>query len=238
MFLPALRSFASLYQHPPDSWRTEEQNALFKLALGVMGDLYASVIGTMVLRCTEIPPRPTTFDGALCLFGLAEGSDEATIRSALTTFGNVVSCQVGCGMPPAVVYFSTHEEALAAKRAATQLKHICDGIDTLYNERSYGGRRGEDGRDDDEGRGWCGFEDSVSSEQIIRLQGYPKMQAVLRVLPPKMLSRFSHGGFAPEAQQVAGHLARSTGPPRAVAGRRAAATSLEGRRCARSDDAG
>ena len=50
------------------------------------------------------------------------------------------------------VRFATHEAARAARRAAAELKSICDGIDTLYNERSYDGRMGEAGRDDDEGR--------------------------------------------------------------------------------------
>ena len=37
-----------------------------------------------------------------------------------------------------------------AKRAAPQLKALCGRIDTLYNERSYDGRQGEDGREDDD----------------------------------------------------------------------------------------
>jgi hypothetical protein len=58
------------------------------------------------------------------------------------------------GHPEAIVFFSTHEDALTARDAASQLVHICGGIDTLYNERSYDGRRGEAGRADDDGRGW------------------------------------------------------------------------------------
>ena len=58
--------FASLYQRP----RTEAQQEAFHCALKVMGDAYASAIGTTVLQLKEIPPRPSHFDGALCLFDL------------------------------------------------------------------------------------------------------------------------------------------------------------------------
>ena len=42
-------------------------------------------------------------------------------------------------------------------------------MDTQYNERSYDGRTGEEERDDDEGRGWCTFESSASSELLMLL---------------------------------------------------------------------
>jgi hypothetical protein len=119
-----------------------------------MGDLYASAIGTTVLQIKEIPPRPAEYDGALALFGL-KVMDEKSIMQAFEEYGVVVSCEVG-GHPEAIVRFSTHAAALDAKRAADSLIHICGGIDTLYNERSYDGRRGDiaEGREDDEGRGW------------------------------------------------------------------------------------
>ena len=144
--------FASLYQHPPDGgMRTDAEQASFSRAIKVMGDLYASAIGTTVLQIREIPARPTEFEGALCLFNLTEGVDEPKIRTALKRFGTIQDCKVG-GWPSAIVRFSTHEAALAAKRTAPL--RICAGVDTLYNERSYDGRKGEPGRDDDEGRGW------------------------------------------------------------------------------------
>jgi hypothetical protein len=144
--------YASLYQHPPDGgMRTEEEQASFGRAIEVMGDLYASAIGTTILQIKEIPERPADFHGALCLFTLAQGVDETTIRAELERFGSIQDCKLG-GWPSAIVYFSTHEAAVAAKRAAPL--SICEGVDTLYNERSYDGRKGEAGRDDDEGRGW------------------------------------------------------------------------------------
>jgi hypothetical protein len=134
-----------------------------------MGDLYASLIGTTVLQIREIPPRPPEYDGILCLFGLA--ADETAVRAALSPFGTIRECRLD--LTPAQVHFDTHEaaravrrrcelavsgcttaeEASAAVEAALGLQ--CAGADTLYNERSYGGRRGEPGRDDDDGRGWC-----------------------------------------------------------------------------------
>ena len=111
----------------------------------------ASAIGTTVLQIKEIPERPAEFDGALCLFDLAEGVGEPDIREKFQMFGGIVSYEAGAGKTPAVVRFSTHEAALAAKRAASTLTSLCGGIDTLYNECSYDGR--EDLADDN-GRGW------------------------------------------------------------------------------------
>ena len=117
-----------------------------------MGDLYASAIGTTVLRLKEIPPRPSEHDGALCLFNLVKGVGEAAIRTALERFGTMVSIDTGAS--PVLVRFSTHEAARAARRAEAELTSIAGGVDTVYNERSYDGRRDEAGRDDDDGRGW------------------------------------------------------------------------------------
>ena len=46
--LDPARSFASLYQHPPGGRRTRDEENAFKRAITVMGDLYASAIGTTV----------------------------------------------------------------------------------------------------------------------------------------------------------------------------------------------
>ena len=112
----------------------------------------ASAIGTKVLQIKEIPERPAEFDGAICLFGLAEGVGEYAICEWLQAFGVIVSYEAGAGATP--VRFSTHSSAVAAKRAASELVDLCAGIDTLYNERSYDGRTGNERLDDDNGRGW------------------------------------------------------------------------------------
>ena len=185
-----------------------------------MGDLYASAIGTTVLQLKELPLRPAEFDGLLCLFDLAEGVDEAAIRAALAAFGEVVSVAIGGGFPPATVCFTTHEAALAAKRAARQLVHLAGGVDTLFNERSYDGRRGEAGYDDDDGRGWCVFESSVSGELVLRLLAYPRMKAALEELPPKVLALrsgcpletvdFSAGRLETRVAEVVASIERAT----------------------------
>ena len=146
--------YASLYQNPHGGRRTDAENDAFQRALKVMADVYASAIGTTVLQLKEIPPRPQDFDGKLCLFGVKPGVQEAAIRAQLGRFGEIVSCELD--RTPAAVRFTTHDAALAAKRDASAWAQLCEGVDTLYNERSYDGRNGDkSGRDDDDGRGWC-----------------------------------------------------------------------------------
>ena len=56
-----------------------------------------------------------------------------------------------------------------------------------YNERPYNDR------------GWCSFEGSVSVELIARLSKYPKMEALLNSLPPKLLSLSAERSAEPVA---------------------------------------
>ena len=126
-------------QHPPNGKRSDEEGALFGLALKAMGGVYASAVGTTVLQIKEIPRRPQGFDGALCLFGLAADADEASIRKGLEEFGEITSCVVASrdlGHVPTVVRFATHQAAEAALKGA-QWSALCAGVDTLYNERPY-----------------------------------------------------------------------------------------------------
>ena len=83
----------SLFQSP----RTNAQDDSFKRSLGAMGDLYASAIGTSVLQLKEIPPRPSEFDGKLCVFGLQ--ADEGMVCDVLSRFGQVVKCEFRGGQP-------------------------------------------------------------------------------------------------------------------------------------------
>ena len=175
--------FASLFQWP----RTEEQEDSFRRSIDVMGDLYASAVGTTLLKIEEIPPRPAEFDGAVALYGVADDADESRVRIALRTYGAIDSVELSD--PPggtSVVRFSSHTSALAATRGSA-VTGLCAGVGLLYNERSYAGRQGEAGREDDTGRGWCCFEASISGELISRLVAYPKMRRVLEALPPKIL---------------------------------------------------
>lgn len=143
------RSFASLHQKPRDAHEDE----CFGRALHVMADVYASAVGTTVLQIKEIPPRPPSLDGALCLFGVTEGTSEASLREQLRQFGAVERIDFDGPLrrdqDAVVVYFSSHESALAGKRAGPKAIGGCGGVDTLYNERSYDGTVGHD-----DGRGW------------------------------------------------------------------------------------
>ena len=127
--------WASLPQAP----RSPKSKEMFGRALSGINEVYASAIGTAVLQLREIPQRPTEYDGWVCLFGVAAGSNETAVRAAFERFGGVKSVSLE---PDARVCFYTHESACAAKREGS-LDGVCDGIDTEYNETSYAGRRGE-----------------------------------------------------------------------------------------------
>ena len=184
--------WASLPQAP----RSLSDDEMFKRALSGINEVYASAISTAVLQLKEIPPRPVEYDGWVCLFGLAEGTTERAVRAAFERFGDVKSVSL---KPPsgARVCFYTHESAYAAKRAGS-VDGLCSGIDTEYNETSYDGRKDDPaGRDDDEGTGWCNFEDAVSGELICRLCAAPRTREALATLPPKMLLLSSAGSPEP-----------------------------------------
>ena len=67
--------------------------------------------------------------------------------------GDIETVEFSRGM--ASVRFASHAAALAAKQAPLP-EGLCEALDFLYNERSYDGRRDDDeGRSDDDGRGWC-----------------------------------------------------------------------------------
>jgi hypothetical protein len=94
--------YSSMFQKPRD----EAQQASFERAIKVMGDLYASAVGTTVLQHKEIPQRPAEYDGVLRLGGMR--CDEAAVRKALGVFGEIVRCEVHAGGDGALVYFATH----------------------------------------------------------------------------------------------------------------------------------
>jgi hypothetical protein len=181
--------YASLFQNLPHRERTPDERAAFKRAIMVMADVYASAVGTTVLQSREIPRRPKAFDGALCLFGLKHTTGEAAVRETLGGFGTIKALELTRNPP--VVRFTSHEAALAAKRAGPW-PELWDGVDTLYNERPY-----------DE-RGWCVFENAVSYELLARLRTVPRVREALDALPSKVLVlRSGHPtepGVAPTGQ--------------------------------------
>ena len=106
--------YSSLPQHP----RTKAEDDMFKAGLAVIGDLYASPLGTTVLQLKFIPPRPS----------------EVAVE--------------------------------------------------LFNSRPY------------DNRGWCRFEDAVSTEAIARLAYYPALRALLSTLPTMKIMQFQLDGTA------------------------------------------
>ena len=124
--------FGSLYQNP----RSPEQEEAFVIALkgGAMNQLYASILATTVLQIEEIPIRPAAFDGVVCLFELSSNADENVVRAALIGFGTIENWDLS--RSPAIVRFTSHESAVAAKNAGAP-PGLCAGLDTLYNETPY-----------------------------------------------------------------------------------------------------
>ena len=199
---------ATLYQPP----RSSVEDEAFGRALEVMGDLYASAVGTTVLQLKEIPPRPADFDGVLCLGQLSDGVGEEQIRAALGGFGQIERCELDVH-PGARVTFATHNAAMRAAAAelpscayacaAAELP-ICAYACVAWNDRPY-----DDIDTGGKGRGWCVFEGGVSVELTTRLESYPKMKAVLDKLPPKVLALSSKAPPTPVVvKETDGHVAR------------------------------
>ena len=171
--------FMSLPQKP----RTPEEAALFKQAIAVMGDTYASTLGTTVMRHRTVPLRPAEFDGDLVVLvdddaaagdgagaGGALDSEEA-VRAALGAHGPIEAVRREEGRWR--VRFASHEAAEAAAAAGPvegALACFC-----YWNGRLYGHR------------GWTCFETGVSTEALTRAVYYPKLRAVLEELPPKLV---------------------------------------------------
>ena len=167
--LPHIKAFFWDYASLPQWPRSVEEDRLFADALSVMGDMYASAIGTVVLQLKEVPDAPAHLPLGcdLCLFDLCDGVVE---QHVLRAFEGVEGCALSPGR--AVVRFSSREAAVTAKQRGAPVS-ICAALDFLYNARAY----------DD--RGWCCFEDAVSDEMLARLS--PKMREALSALPAKKL---------------------------------------------------
>lgn len=185
--------YASLYQNQRSAKRTSKQNQSFARALAVMANVYASVLGTTVLRHEPVPPMPSGmgFEGTVCVVNVLAGTKEEALVKVLGAHGTVVKCNevdsgwvAAPGMPgdPASweVTYSTHAEAEAA--AATGVlrelpSHSGGGAPLFvkYNARPYFER------------GWPRFETAVSEEGLARAKFQSKLSIALDSLPPKML---------------------------------------------------
>ena len=127
--------FASLPQKPRD----EPEDALFAVALSVMGDVYASALGTTVMRHRAVPPRPAALDGEAVVL-VAEGGrfdaadDEAELRRALG--GAIESARLVEGQHEWRVRFASHAALEALEAGAAPAEGIV-AVFAAYNGREY-----------------------------------------------------------------------------------------------------
>ena len=69
-----------------------------------------------VLQVKELAPRPSEYDGLLCLGGVPAQVDEAALRAALQRFGTIEYCAAPEGsITQHRVKFTTHDAAEQAK---------------------------------------------------------------------------------------------------------------------------
>ena len=100
-----------------------------------MGDVYASLFGTIVIRHRSVPARPAELDGEVVILvekggGLDGAGAEAELRSALGAFENP-RFEEGRWR----VRFPTHAAAAEAVEAATAAGAIA--VFLFYNGRPY-----------------------------------------------------------------------------------------------------
>ena len=91
----------------------------------------------MTMQIKEIPPRPTHYDGIVCVYFLKNGTSVQALTVALSRYGDVVSCKVL--NPAASLYleaearFSSHDAAVVAAKMGVpelvteQISHASTG---------------------------------------------------------------------------------------------------------------
>ena len=139
--------FASLPQKP----RSKAEDGLFGEALSVMGDTYASALGTTVVRHRTVPPRPAKHDGEVVVLVEAGGALDSAgagpvLQEALAAHGELAASGARYEKAQARwrVRFATHaaaEAAVAALGAADGAKIAgALAVFVYYNGRPYGER--------------------------------------------------------------------------------------------------
>ena len=90
----------------------------------------------MTMQIKEIPPRPTHYDGIVCVYFLKNGTSVQALTVALSRYGDVVSCKV---LNPAAFYleaearFSSYAAAVVAAKMGVpelvteQISHASTG---------------------------------------------------------------------------------------------------------------
>jgi hypothetical protein len=129
--------FASLPQSP----RTKLEGEVFHRALDIMGDLYASAVGTTVLRLEHVPECPTDYRRKLLLVETSEAIDEHEVQEALTAClgsGGVQGLEFQPG-GTSIVHLSLHPTVDELDKVLRNLSSysICLYACAAYNERPY-----------------------------------------------------------------------------------------------------
>ena len=156
--------FASLPQKPYSKCDAK----MVATALKVMPDVYASILGTMVMRHRSMPARPASLDGEVVVLA-DDKATEAAVRSVLEAHGtieNVRRDEQGRWR----ARFASHADAERAVAAGP-----VTAIFTCHHARPYAAR------------GWPKFESGVCTEGIIRAARCPGLKATLERLPPKLI---------------------------------------------------
>ena len=98
-------------------------------------------VSRRVLQIKEVPPRPSEYDGLLCLGGVPTEVDdaEAMLRAALQRFGPIESVVGPAWNKHYSVKFTTHEAAEQATVAAPNLD-VCKYAFIAYRDYEYDDR--------------------------------------------------------------------------------------------------
>ena len=175
----------------PQLPRTAEEDEVFFRGLFSMVKLYASVTGTTVVQIKSVPTRPVEMDGVLAIRRLTEAVNQEQLRTALTTHGEVLRCELEHG-GSAEVQYATHaqaEEAVKAGMAALRLEQAV--IFQAYNSRLY------------EERGWCCLEEGVAQVVVAHLMEQrrggrlPPKHVTAEKTRPKLLAIDDNGAATP-----------------------------------------
>ena len=199
--LSADRSIAGLfwdYASLPMKPREREEDDLFGAALAVMGDLFASAVGTMVVQIHEIPQRPLRFDGAVHISGLpVHENDDQEIRkqsielmkACLSSFGTITEMRVAAqGGGSALVRYSGEASARSCVKMGAQALQAAgiasDGIivGPYYNDKHA------------KTRGWMVFEEGMAQVALSKLDAFPRTAKALQSLERPKLARLAQDG--------------------------------------------
>ena len=210
----------------PQEPRSESDAMVFKEALEVMADMYASVLGTMVMRHRSVPARPTSLDGEVVVLmmpktfavtiprGIRPGQAfQANLDGQLTVVtvpqGSAAGSELHVTIGDATAESAVHR-ALSVHGALERV-----GRDELGRYRARFASHADAERAVAAGpfvgataiftyhnarpyaaRGWTSLESGVSTEGLSRAAYLPGLKATLERLPPKLVEI---DGEAPEA---------------------------------------